>query len=66
MVDFGIHIFCGKLARKRKLFGIKYNHYKKSFNGISSARLVALENLYGFSFNLKTVFLKMLIETFLD
>jgi len=66
MVDFGIHIFCGKRTRKRKLFGTTQNHYKTSFNGMPSARLVALENLYDSSFNFKTIFLKMLIETFLD
>jgi len=65
MVDFKVHIVCGDHTRKRKLFETTQNPYKTSFNGYILNTPRSLENPYDFSFNFKTVFLKMLIESFL-
>jgi len=62
MVDFGIHIFCGGIQSEEPDFRALIKKFLRVLTNASQN----LENLYDFSFNFKTIFLKMLIEVFLD
>jgi len=62
MVDFGTHIFCGGMQSEEPGFRALIKNFLRVLTNASQN----LENLYDFSFNFKTIFLKMLIEVFLD
>jgi len=67
MVDFGIHIFCGGMRSEKLQKGlVDSGTLIKDFLRVFTNMSQNLGNLYDFRFNFKTIFLKMLIEVFLD